>query len=135
VIVPDASVVALLFSDPQADPRVEQATRILAGEPEWVVPEIWRTEVLSIFRGLRRGGKLTADDAERGLRWLQEITVVTAPTGPLLARMWELRDNLSACDAGYVAAAESHQLTLVTADRRIAQAGVARCPVRLVTVS
>jgi predicted nucleic acid-binding protein len=135
VIVPDASVVALLFSDPQADPRVEQATRILAGEPEWVVPEIWRTEVLSIFRGLRRGGKLTADDAERGLRWLQEITVVTAPTGPLLARMWELRDNLSAYDAGYVAAAESHQLTLVTADRRIAQAGVARCPVRLVTVS
>ncbi|GAB3913062.1 hypothetical protein GCM10011575_21350 [Microlunatus endophyticus] len=135
MIVPDASVVALIFSEPEADPRVEQATQILTDDPEWVVPEVWRTEVLSVFRGLRRGAKLTADDAERSLRWLQEITVVTVPTGPFLARMWELRDNLSAYDAGYVAAAEAHQLTLVTADRRIAQAGVARCPVRLVTLS
>lgn len=36
----------------------------------------------------------------------------------------------AAYDAGHVAAAEAHDFTLVTADVRIARAGVARCPVR-----
>ncbi|MFE6508660.1 type II toxin-antitoxin system VapC family toxin [Nocardioides sp. NPDC057767] len=132
MIVPDASAVALLFSDPDTDPRVNAATKILADDPEWIVPEIWRTEVLSVFRGLSLGGKLTPNDGDRALHWLQAITVITAPTGPCLTRMWELRSNLSTYDAGYVAVAESHDLTLVTADVRIAKAAVARCPVRTI---
>ncbi|MEU6136546.1 type II toxin-antitoxin system VapC family toxin [Nocardioides sp. NPDC047086] len=130
MVVPDASAVTLLFADPGSDPRVSAATKILTEDPEWVVPEVWRTEVLSVFRGLLLGGKLTRRDAEQALVWLQAITVITAPTGPCLTRMWELRGNLSAYDACYVAVAESHDLTLVTADVRIAKAGVARCPVR-----
>ena len=133
MIVPDASAVALLFADPGSDSRVDAATRVLTDDPEWVVPEIWRTEMLSVFRGLSLGSKLTDQDADRALRWLQTITVITAPSGPCLARMWELRRNLSTNDAGYVAVAESHDLTLVTADVRIAKAGVARCAVRTVT--
>ncbi|MFD4323467.1 type II toxin-antitoxin system VapC family toxin [Nocardioides sp. NPDC058538] len=132
MIVPDASAVALLFADPDTDSRVDAATRILADDPEWVVPEVWRTEVLSVFRGLLLGGKLTGQDADGALQWLQAITVITAPTGPCLPRMWELRSNLSTYDASYVAVAESHDLTLVTADVRIAKAGVARCPVRTI---
>ena len=42
------------------------------------------------------------------------------------------RANLSPYDAGYVAVAESHDLTFVTADVRIAKAGVARCPIRVI---
>lgn len=132
MIVPDASAVALLFGDPDTDSRVDSATGILEDDPEWVVPEIWRAEVMSIFRGLLLGGKLASEDAERGLHWLQEITVVTAPTGPSLVRMWELRSNLSAYDANYVAVAESHDLTFITADVRIAKAGVAQCPVQVI---
>ena len=37
-------------------------------------------------------------------------------------RIWELRDNLSAYDAGYVALAESLDCSLVTADARISRA-------------
>lgn len=132
MIVPDASVTTLLFGDPAADCRVEVATRTLSDDPEWVVPETWRTEVLSVFRGLALSGKLTAVDAERGVRWLREMTVVTAPTGPLLSRMWEVRSNLSSYDAAYVAVAEAYDLTLVTADVRIAKAGVARCAIRVI---
>lgn len=84
-----------------------------------------------MLRSLVRGGRLEARRAERALDFLQEIAVLTVPTPPLLPRIWQLRENLSACDAAYVAVAESADCELVTADARLVRAGVARCPVRL----
>lgn len=132
MIVLDASVAALLFSDPTSDDRVVTATRVLHGDPDWLVPEHWRVEFLSTIRGLVIGAKLDTGDAAAAIRWLSAVTVAVVPTGPLVPRIWELRTNLTAYDAGYVAAAESHDLTLVTADARIAKAGVARCPIRVI---
>jgi predicted nucleic acid-binding protein len=132
VIVPDASTVALLFAAPGAEPRSPAAAEILRADPDWVVPEHWRTEVLSAVRGLHLGGRVDRERAVAAVGWLTRVTVAVAPTGPLMARMWQLHPNLSAYDAGYVAAAEAHDVTLVTADVRIARAGVARCPVRVV---
>lgn len=132
MIVPDASAAAMLFGCADADSRVRDASELLRADPEWVVPEHWRTEVLSVIRGLTLGRKLDPERAERAVIWLQSVTIITAPTAPLLVRMWHLRDNLSAYDAGYVAVAEAHDVTLVTADVRIARAGVARCPVRVI---
>jgi predicted nucleic acid-binding protein len=40
----------------------------------------------------------------------------------LLPRVWELRHNLTAYDAVYVALAEALDATLVTRDQRLAQA-------------
>ncbi|HLS92336.1 MAG TPA: type II toxin-antitoxin system VapC family toxin [Microbacterium sp.] len=132
MIVPDASATAMLFARGDLDSRAREVIDVLRADPDWAVPEHWRTEVLSVIRGLVRGGKLGLARAERSVGWLQEVTVIVAPTGPLLARMWSLRDNLSAYDAGYVAVGEAYDATLVTADARIARAGVARCPVRVI---
>lgn len=132
MIVVDASVAVLLFGDPDADSRVTEAARVMRDDPDWLVPEHWRIEFLSTVRGLALGGKIDPSDADEAVRWLTAVTVAVAPTGPQVARVWDLRDNLSAYDAGYVAVAESHDLTFVTADARIAQAGVARCPVRVI---
>ena len=130
MIVPDASAVLLLFAPD--DPRSTRADQILAHDPAWVVPEHWRTEVLSGIRGLALSGKLTAADAEQAVGWLGQVTVAVAPTGPHLDRMWQLHSNLSAYDAGYVAVAEQHHATMVTADVRIQKAGVAKCHVEVI---
>ena len=47
----------------------------------------------------------------------------------MLDRVWELRDNLSAYDAAYVALAEIIDCPLVTADARLSRAPGLRCAV------
>jgi predicted nucleic acid-binding protein len=50
---------------------------------------------------------------------------------PLLARCWELRDNLSVYDASYVALAEALGASLLTGDQRLAGAAGSRCHVEV----
>ena len=54
------------------------------------------------------------------------------PTRILWPRAWELRTNLSACDALDVALAEQLDAPLLTADARIARAPGLRCQVELI---
>ncbi len=131
MIVPDASAALLLFVP--NDSRSERADEILSSDPAWVVPGHWHTEMLSGIRGLARGGKLSAHDAERAVGWLRRVTVAVVPTGQHVERMWQLCPNLSAYDAAYVAVAEQHHAPLVTADMRIQRAGVATCPVEVIS--
>ncbi|MGH7868477.1 MAG: type II toxin-antitoxin system VapC family toxin, partial [Candidatus Dormibacteraceae bacterium] len=57
---------------------------------------------------------------------------VRHPLMPLLDRVWELRENLTAYDAAYVALAERLGVSLLTADTGIARAPKIRCKVNLV---
>lgn len=132
MILVDASAAALLFGDAERDPRVLSARRILREDPDWAVPEHWRIEVMSVVRGLSLAGTLSPERAARVVAWLGRVSVLVLPTVPVLLRVWELRANLSAYDAAYVAVAESHDLTLVTADARIARSGAARCQIRVI---
>ena len=50
----------------------------------------------------------------------------------LLSRIWELRANVSAYDASYIALAESLDCTMLTADRRLARAPGPECPITVV---
>jgi predicted nucleic acid-binding protein len=54
------------------------------------------------------------------------------PTGPLLRRSWQLRDNLTANDACYVALAETLGCGLLTVDVRLARAPGTRCLIEVI---
>jgi predicted nucleic acid-binding protein len=60
-----------------------------------------------------------------------ELPLRRAPHRPLLARCWELRENLTVYDAAYVALAELLDLALLTADARLANAPGLRCKIDL----
>jgi len=51
---------------------------------------------------------------------------------PLMTRIWQLRENLTAYDAAYVALAETLDAPLLTADRRLSRIPAARCEIRLI---
>jgi predicted nucleic acid-binding protein len=60
---------------------------------------------------------------------LLDLSIEQWPYELLGSRVWELRRNLSAYDASYVAVAEMSHAPLVTLDRRISRAPNRRCDV------
>jgi predicted nucleic acid-binding protein len=98
------------------DPRF---AGMLAGF-EWHAPVTIDAEVLHGLRRLwliRRVGDPEVAGAFENLR---TRVIVRHPVLPLLDRMWAMRRNITAYDAGYVALAESLNLPLLTRDRRLA---------------
>jgi len=86
------------------------------------IPHLCSVETASVLRSLVRGGKVEAGRAGGLLADMATLPVVRYAHEPLLARIWELRDNLTAYDAAYVALAGAAEATLVTCDARLGRA-------------
>lgn len=129
VIIADASIVLPFLLD-----ETEQGKSIrarLRGESV-ASPAVVDLEVLSAMRRLVASGEIPAERAARAALELVELPIERAPHAPLLGRCWELRANLTAYDASYVALAEALNATLLTADGRIARAPGVRCAVNVI---
>ena len=75
-----------------------------------------------VVRRLHLRGSISAAHGEALLEIMQEFPLQRWRMDPLLPRMWELRTNLTAYDASYVALAEAMACPLVTLDEKIAGA-------------
>lgn len=129
MIVVDASVIVTGLADdgPDGD-RVRERLR---GE-RLVAPHVIDLEVTSAWRRLRAAGLLDDRRALLALADLEVLRLDRAPHGPLLARCWALRDNLTMYDAAYVALAELVEAPLLTGDARLASAPGIRCVVEVI---
>jgi predicted nucleic acid-binding protein len=128
VIVVDASIIVTGLGDdgPDGD-RVRARLR----DERLAAPHVIDLEVASAWRRLVAAGELGERRAQLALDDLDALRLVRAPHGPLLARCWELRHNLTMYDAAYIALAEIMATTLVTGDARLAAAPGARCNVEI----
>ncbi|MGN6254706.1 MAG: type II toxin-antitoxin system VapC family toxin [Solirubrobacterales bacterium] len=126
MIVVDASVLAPALADDDADG--DHARERLRGE-QLVAPELIDLEVVSTLRRAARAGRLDERRSAQALTDLTALPLRRVPHLPLLPRVWELRDNLSAYDASYVALAEALNTVLVTADGRIERASGIDCEI------
>lgn len=124
MIVADASLVI------DALDGMGEARDVLGGDVV-VVPHLIDAEVVHALRALVRRRRLSAGDAGVRLDAWMRLTAERMDAQPLIPRIWELRDVLSAYDATYVALAEALGCSLVTRDARIAGAPGLRCPVRV----
>ena len=75
---------------------------------------------------------LAADDGWLALDTWRRLGVARHPIAGLLDRVWELRENVSAYDASYLALAEALGCGLLTADARLGRAPGVRCLVTVV---
>ena len=125
MMVIDASVLvdALLVAGP---------ARIRLASDNLQAPELIDAELLSVLRRLVLADKLLEAHALQALATADRLGLRRHPSRSLWPRAWELRSNLSAYDALYVALAEQLHAPLLTADARLARAAGLRCPVVVV---
>jgi predicted nucleic acid-binding protein len=130
LIVVDASVVLELLLQTGAAARVE--ARLFGQAATLHAPHLIDAEIAQVLRRYEAAGDI---DSARGL---QSIAILGAlpleryAHGLLLQRAWQLRQNISAYDAIYVALAELLDATLLTCDRRLAAAPVHRARIALI---
>lgn len=132
MLVVDASVLATALADDGHDG--DRARSRLRGE-RLAAPELVDLEVASV---LRRQVTVKAVDPRRAALALTDLLALPlrrASHRPLLARCWELRENLTAYDAAYVALAEALQANLLTGDMKLARASGPRCHVEVLRPS
>lgn len=96
------------------------------------IPHLADSEVVATLTRLARTGAVDPAGAKRALDRWSLFGVRRHPVHGLMPRMWQLRENIKAYDATYVALAEQLQLPLVTCDKRLARAPGARCDIVVV---
>ena len=130
VIVVDASaLVELLLQMPAAD-QIEQ--RLFASGEPLHAPYLLDIEVAQVVRRFASRGDISPASGRAAINDLADFRVHRHPHALLLPRVWQLRQNLTAYDAIYVALAELLAAPLLTRDRRLASAGGHRARVELV---
>ncbi len=85
-------------------------------------PHLIDVEVAQVLRRYAAAGAMTTSRGHDALQDLQDLPLTRYPHDVLLGRIWELRANLTAYDAAYVALAEALSATLLTCDSKIASA-------------
>ena len=125
MIVLDASTLVELILDTPTGQLI--AARIADPADGLHVPHLADVEVVQALRRYVRAGELDAAAAEVALDDFRALDLQRHAHEPLLERAWELRKNLTAYDAVYVALAEVLDSVLLTCDRRLSRApGMAR---------
>ncbi len=125
MIVIDASAAVLsLMND-------GEAREMLKAEAV-VCPHLADSEVVHALRAQVLRGDLDVLVAEHMIDVWQRLGLERVGVAGVLGRVWELRENLSAYDATYVALAEALESPLVTADGRLGRAPGPRCTITIV---
>jgi predicted nucleic acid-binding protein len=130
VIVVDASMlVEALLPTPAAG---AVRARLFDAEQTLYAPHLIDLEVAQVLRRYVASGQIEPAQGRAALNDLNDFPLDRYPHDVFLPRVWELRHNLTAYDAVYVALAEALDATLLTRDRRLAAAPGHRARVELV---
>lgn len=106
--------------------------RRAVGDEQVHAPHLIDAEVVNALRRRAAAGQITPGDGAALVAVVRGLGMIRHPTFPALPRLWELRSNLSAYDAAYVALAEDLGCALLTADARLSRAPGLACPVTVV---
>jgi predicted nucleic acid-binding protein len=126
VQVVDASAIVAALLDDGPDGRWVEGRLV---EADLVAPHLMPFEVADIVRRTAARGAIDATAGAQAVRDLADLAVDLVAFDRVADRVWELRRNLTAYDASYVATAERLGTRLVTLDARLASASGIGCEV------
>jgi predicted nucleic acid-binding protein len=118
MMVVDASVVVEVLLQTERGIRIE--ARLFAPGETLHVPHLIDIEVAHALRRAWRRGAIDAVRAAEALDDLAAWALIRYPHDLFLSRIWNLRHNVTAYDAAYVALAEILDVKLLTCDAPLA---------------
>ena len=131
MLIIDASVLFEIVAD---TPQSESLRARLEADPDQAAPHLIDAEVLSVIQTHHRRGGLDMTAANQAVDDLRTWPGERWSHRGLLERAWDLRSSVRSYDALYVALAEALDATLLTLDRRLANAVGLRCTVEVPTL-
>jgi predicted nucleic acid-binding protein len=131
VIVLDASVLANLVADDGPSGAAARARLTAAGEAS--IPDLADVETFAVLRKRWLAGDLTEARFRNAIDDLLALPLARYPVGLLMPRAYELRANVAAYDAAYIALAEALVCTLITGDARLVAAPGTDCDIERLT--
>jgi predicted nucleic acid-binding protein len=120
VIVVDASALLEALLRTPAAQAVER--RLFRPGLTLHAPHLLDVEVAQVIRRYAAAGDIDHERGRAALADLADVALRRYAHDFLLPRVWELRNNLTAYDAVYVALAEALDAPLLTRDQRLAAA-------------
>lgn len=130
IVLDTSAAVELILGLPLARPVQD---RLESADWQIAAPQLLTVEVLQVLRRRVSVGMTSLENADAGIRILQDLGIRYVDHQLLAGRVWQLCDNLTAYDAAYVALAELLGSELLTADAGIARAPGHRATVRVVS--
>lgn len=124
MIVLDASAAVDWLLQTQPGKQIEE--RIYSRNESLHSPHLLDLEVAQTLRRLVRDADISATRADQALQDLLDLRVTRYPHYVLLPRIWQLRQNVTAYEAAYVALAEKLGAPLITRDTRLSSAPTPR---------
>ena len=128
MIVSDCTLIAHFLIPGAATTTAEE---VVAADPYWIVPPLWRSEIRNVLRGYIVAGRMTLEEASRWIvRAEERLAGREYPVSSEHVLALVAATRCSAYDAEYVALAQASSTTLVTSDRKLRQLfpTVARSP-------
>ncbi len=122
-LIADASVVVAWLLGGTPGSWAEE----LMSSDDLTAPHVMPVEVAHVLRADSLAGRLSTEAASLAHHYLGLLRVSLFPYSPVAHRVWELRSNVTAYDAWYVALAEMLGAPLATLDMRLARATGPRC--------
>lgn len=118
MIVVDASVVVEVLLRSDVGAALEE--RLFEGDDPLHAPHMLDVEVAHALRRCALHGDIDEHHGRDALADLAAMSIERHGHQPLLERIWQLRHNLTAYDAAYLALAESLSAPLLTRDAGLA---------------
>ena len=120
MIVVDSSAILEVLLRSQAGLEIEK--RIFSPHETLYAPHLLDLEVAQVLRRYYSFGEMESERGQEALEDLVDLPINRYPHNAFLPRIWELRHNMTAYDAVYIALAETLPAPLITRDTRLASA-------------
>ena len=129
MLVVDASCLFEVVADGESAERVRSR---LAADVDQAAPHLVDVEVMNVVRRQLMLGTLDLTAANQAIDDLVAWPGERFGHRSLVGRAWELRHKVRGWDAIYVGLAEALGATLITLDRRLADAPGPECPIEVI---